>query len=648
MNEEEKKDSIPQAAPRQNPDAGLPPTTSGSDIPNPLGGPSESRRDSSASADASGTLPEEEGRSPYGEDLPPGADITDAESGAQEKGSSEERDMQSALEVAGDEQRFGNERRPSGRGRPNRDNRGHGGGSGHSHGGGGNSHGGRQRQERRGREERSNDRGERERHVRPAPLQPVKREILANCSGEESRAAILENGRLVEMLWERKSAQNIVGNIYKGVVENVLPGISSAFVNIGFEKNAYLYISDVLGGQRSSIDQLIKKGQEIMVQVAKEAIGTKGMKVTMEVTLPGRYLVLTPFSTTVGISKQIEEPVERKRIADIVDRLAKEHLQGKGLVVRTEAEGASEDDLRREVQYLMRSWEALHRRYETQPAPCLLHKDIDLPMQVARDLLSDQVYVYFLDNREVYQNVLDFIGKISPDLKERVRYYEGKTPIFTAFNIEPEIEKIRHTKVQLPSGGTIVIQEAESLTAIDVNTGRFTGSKSQEETVTQNNLEAAQEVAQQLRLRNIGGIIVIDFIDMRKASNRQRVMEALQNAVRRDRAKIRILPITRLGLIEMTRERKRESTMSLMTEECRECRGSGRVLSAESLRIRIQREIHEITQGRPGGNVRIVLHPLLAEAFKGQQERIEKSVHRSVKVAADPHLDWEDYRIILE
>jgi len=474
-----------------------------------------------------------------------------------------------------------------------------------------------------------------------------RREILANTSFEETRVAIVENDRLVELLWERKSAENIVGNIYKGVVENVLPGISSAFVNIGFEKNAYLYISDVLGSSRAPIDQTLKKGQEIMVQVAKEAIGTKGMKVTMDVSLPGRFLVFTPFSQSVGISKHINDPIERKRISEVIDKMAEE-LKGKGVVVRTEAEGVGEDELRREIQYLSRAWDAIQARHDSQPAPCLLHKDLDLTMQVARDLMSDDVYVYLLDNKESYQRVVEFIGSISPELKEKIRLYEPKTPIFTAFNIEPEIEKLRQTKVSLPSGGTIVIQEAESLCAIDVNTGRFTGSKSQEETVTMNNIEAAHEIAKQLRLRNIGGIVVIDFIDMKKASNRQRVMESLAHAVKRDRAKIRILPITRLGLIEMTRERRRESTVSLMTDECPECFGSGRVLSAESMRIRIQREIYELTQGRPGGSVRLVLHPQLAEAFQEKQPLIEQNVHRSIKIMNDAHLQWEDYRIILE
>ena len=509
--------------------------------------------------------------------------------------------------------------------------------------------------QRRGKEEgpgRRPDRPREERREspreRPQVRGRVKVEILANTSFEETRIAVLEDNRLVELLWERKSSQSIVGNIYKGVVENVLPGISSAFINIGFEKNAYLYISDVLGDTRQPIDHTLKKGQQVMVQVAKEAIGTKGMKVTMDAALPGRYLVLTPFQKEVGISKHVAEDAERSRLSSILDKLAAEMLEGKGIVARTEAEGATEAQLSREIKYLLRTWEAIQRRHESTPGPCLLHKDLDLTMQVSRDMLSEETYVYLLDNKEEHQNVVDFISKISPELKDRVRYYEGKTPIFLAFNIESEIEKLRQIKVPLPSGGTIVVQEAESLCAIDVNTGRFTGSKSQEETVTMTNIEAAYEIAHQLRLRNIGGIVVIDFIDMKKAYNRNRVMEALADAVSRDRAKIRILPITRLGLIEMTRERKRESTVSMMTDECPECHGAGRVLSAESLRIRIQREIHDLTQGRPGGQIRLQLHTQLAEAFKEDQAVIEKNVHRSIKIQADPMLSWEDYRIILE
>ena len=477
----------------------------------------------------------------------------------------------------------------------------------------------------------------------------VKKEIFANTSFEETRIAILEDGKLSELYWERRSSGNIVGNIYKARVENVLPGISSAFMDIGLDKNAYIYISDVLGNQKDGIDKLLKKDQEVMVQVTKDAIGTKGMKVTMDVSLPGRYLVLTPFQDFVGVSKSIEEDAERKRLSEIMRGIADSRILGtKGCIVRTEAEGATAEELEREVKFLLRSWETIESRYNEARPPALLHKDMDMTMQVARDILSAETTIYMLDNKDDFHNVQEFAAKISPELKDRVKLYDSKTPIFKAFNIEREIDDLRRVKVPLPNGGSIIIQEAESLCAIDVNTGRFTGNKSQEETVTATNIEAAGEVARQLRLRNIGGIIVIDFIDMKKASNRHKVVQALENAVSRDRAKIRILPITRLGLVEMTRERKRESTVSLLTEECPECHGSGRVLSSESIRIKIQREIHNITMGRPGGNLRIVTHPILAEVLKKKQQMIEKNVHRAVKLASDPQLTWEDYRIILE
>lgn len=473
-------------------------------------------------------------------------------------------------------------------------------------------------------------------------------EVLVNTSFEETRIAILENDRVNELLWERRGALNIVGNIYKGTVENVLPGISSAFLNIGYEKNAYLYISDVIGEDKKNIDKVLHKGQEVMVQVVKDAISTKGMKVTMDVTLPGRYLVLTPHQGFVGVSKNIEDAEMRHKLNEIMQELAEKHLNGMGCIVRTEAEEATKDELEREIKYLYRQWQSILKKFETARSPHLLHEDMDAVLQVARDVLSENCKVYMLDNKRDYERVRDFVEKNSPDLAGRVQLYKGKTPIFEAYNIEPEIDNLRKIKLPLPNGGSIIIQEAESLCAIDVNTGKYTGNKSQEETVTQTNIEAANEIAHQLRLRNIGGIIVIDFIDMRKASSRKRVVEALSQAVQGDRAKIRILPITKLGLVEMTRERKRASTGSFISEECPECHGSGRVLSAESMRIKIQREIYDLTSGRPGGNLRIVLHPALAEAIKNHQSDIEQNIRRQVKIQADAQLAWEDYKIVLE
>lgn len=473
----------------------------------------------------------------------------------------------------------------------------------------------------------------------------MEREILVNCSTEEIRVAILEDGRLAELLVERRSASKIVGNIYKGRVENVLPGISSAFVNTGLEKNAYLYVTDVIAAQRErNIDQMLKRNEEILVQVAKEAIGTKGVKVSMNLALPGRFLVYMPFSPHLGISKNITERSERDRLRTILEGLRP--AQG-GYIVRTEAEGAEERELRREVKYLTRLWENVHRRAETSQAPSLLHRDLGLVFQTARDLFNESTKIFLLDSKAECRDLKEFVELLSPELSARVQLYEGNTPILSAFGVEEQLEKIRDARVNIPSGGYIVVQEAEGLCAIDVNTGKFTGHQSQEETVTTTNLEAAAEVGRQLRLRNIGGIIVIDFIDMKRAKNRQRVTEALTQAVKYDRAKIKILPITRLGLVEMTRERKRESLLSLLGEICPECGGRGRVLSRESLFIKVKKEILDLTHGRPGDSIRLQLHPTVAEFFQERLERLERTVRHRLILDSDPALPWEDYRILI-
>ncbi len=485
----------------------------------------------------------------------------------------------------------------------------------------------------------------------------MKQEILANCAPDETRVAVLEDGKLVEIGIERKETEKVVGNIYKGKVENVLPGISSAFVNIGLNKNAYLYISDVIDQQiedghhphhhksQQHIENLLKKGEVVMVQVAKEAIGTKGVKVTMDISLPGRFIVYLPFQSTIGISKNIEEESERRRLKDLLET----HRPKKGgFIARTEAEGIEEKDLKREIRYLTRLWENIQRRYESGQVPCQVHKDLGLTFQTVRDVLSEDTVVFMIDSKHEQQEVHEFVQMLSPELSDRIKLFESKTPIYEAFNIEKELEKVLQSKISLPSGGTIVIQEAESLCAIDVNTGKFTGKESQEETVTQTNIEAANEVARQLRLRNIGGIIVIDFIDMRKARNRQKVVEALHRATSRDRAKIKILPITRLGLVEMTRERKRESLLSSLCRICSECSGVGMVLSDESLMIKIRKEIMSLTKGRSDGDMKIILNPETFPYFNERKSALEKLIHRTVQITPDQTLGQEDYKIILE
>ncbi|HRY29908.1 MAG TPA: Rne/Rng family ribonuclease [Elusimicrobiota bacterium] len=475
----------------------------------------------------------------------------------------------------------------------------------------------------------------------------MKKEIIVNHTPEEIRVAVMEDGRLVEYLIERPALgmAKLVGNIYKGRIENVLPGISSAFVNVGYEKNAYLYVTDVVSDAKERhIEKMLQRGDPIMVQVAKEAIGTKGMKVTMDISLPGRYLIYMPKSEHLGVSKNIEDAAERDRLRRAIE---KTNPIG-GVIVRTEAEGAEERELAHEMRYLMRLWENIQKKYESTAPGALIHRELGLTFQVARDLLTDNAHIFLVDSQEEFKDLRGFVEMLAPELADRVQHYTGRTPIFQAFGVEKELSQLRHQRINLPSGGYIIIQEAESLCAIDVNTGKFIGHKSQEETVTATNLEAAAEVARQLRLRNIGGIIVIDFIDMRRRRNQHKVVEALQHATRNDRAKIKILPITRLGLVEMTRERRRESLLSLMTEPCRECDGSGRVLSRESLYLKIQSEIEDLTKGRTDGTLKVSVPPVVGDFLRERQERLEKNLQRSIEVQIDPTLPWEDYRILIE
>ncbi|MFH1378708.1 MAG: Rne/Rng family ribonuclease [bacterium] len=487
----------------------------------------------------------------------------------------------------------------------------------------------------------------------------IKKEIIANCTSDETRVAFLEDGKLSDIFIERPESTKIVRNVYKGKVEATLQGISSAFVNIGLEKNGYLHISDSVAGapqiyadtvnqgiaKKHHIDKVLHKGLEIMVQVSKEAISTKGVKLTMNISLPGKYLVFMPFEDHMAISKSINNRKEKDRLRKILEGVCTEN---KGFIVRTEAEGATNEELKREVRYLYRLWKIILKKYNNSQAPALVHKDLGLTFQTVRDVLNEEINVFLIDSKKEHGDVLGFVDLIAPELKNKVRHYDSKTPIFTAFNVEEELEKIRHSRIKLPRGGTIIIQEAESLCAIDVNTGKFKGKESQEETIFETNKEAAIEIGRQLRLRNIGGIIVIDFIDMKNQKNRQRIYNILHEIVRHDKAKTKILPITRLGLIEMTRERKRESIVSYLGEICPECSGSGQVLSRESMFIKLKREILDLTKGRSYGKLRLALNPMVAEYVRQRQKRLENALKRSIQIQTEPTLKWEDYKIILE
>jgi ribonuclease G len=475
----------------------------------------------------------------------------------------------------------------------------------------------------------------------------VNKEIIVNRSLEETKVAILEDGKLFDLFIERAESEKIINNIYKGTVQNIVPAFESAFVDIGFGKSAYLGIGDIIASkEEKNIENVIKVGQEVMVQVYKEPINTKGPKVTMDISLPGRLLVYMPFSNNIGISKNIENDKEHDRLKSIITKIKKD-MPG-GIIVRTEAEDADEAEIKSEIRHLSRLWSSIVSRFNDAKPMSLVHKDLGVVFQTIRDYFSNNVKLMHIDSIKEFRDVTDFVKIISPELLDKIVLYDGQVPIFKAYGINEEIKILRSNKVKLPSGGYLIIQEAESLCAIDVNSGKFTAKTSQEDTATITNIEAASEIARQLRLRNIGGIIVIDFIDMKKASNRQKILETFRQATKGDKAKIKIWPITKLGLIEMTRERKRESLFSLLGDTCPVCRGLGLVLSEESIFINVCDEIEQLKVDEHHGKIKIKLHPDVLDYFKERKSRLKNLFNADFEIKASHEVDREEYQIIFE
>jgi ribonuclease G len=478
----------------------------------------------------------------------------------------------------------------------------------------------------------------------------VKKEIIVNRALEETRVAVLEDDKLFDLFIERRESEKILNNIYKGSVQNVVPALSSAFIDIGLGKSAYLGVGDIVlknqKAQGNDIAKLLKTHQDVMVQVYKEPISTKGPKVTMDISLPSRLLVYMPYSDNIGISRSIEDKKESDRLKDIALRLKKD-MTG-GMIIRTEAEGASEEEMAREIKYLNRLWNSILDRFKNAKPISLIHKDLGVVFQTVRDYFSDNVMLMHIDSKKEMRDVIDFVKIISPEFVDRIAFYDGGRPIFDAYGIENEIRNLHSNKVKLKSGGYLIIQEAESLCAVDVNSGKFTSKNSQEDTAALTNIEAAQEVARQLRLRNIGGIIVIDFIDMRKASNRQKVLEKLRLSTKGDKAKIKIWPITKLGLIEMTRERKRESLLSLMGETCPLCHGLGQVVSRESIFTKVCDDIDKMNTEMHHGLAKIKLNPAMVEYFKERKGRLKELFKIDFEIKPDDNIERDDYKIIFE
>ena len=431
----------------------------------------------------------------------------------------------------------------------------------------------------------------------------MSEEILINVTPRETRVAMVENGVLQELFVERTSRRGLVGNIYLGKVSRVLPGMQAAFVEIGLARTAFLHASDIQvrgpgaqeeNGQKNkangNIHELIRQGQELLVQVVKDPLGAKGARLTTQISIAARFLVFMPGEEHIGVSQKIEGEEERQRLRDNLSALAAEFGQG-GYIVRTVAEAVSEQELRADMEFLHKLWAEIQERAKTTSPGNLVHEDLPLVMRTMRDQVGAAVEKVRIDSRTNFERVKKFAAKFIPELEARIEYYPGERPIFDLYNIEDEIQKALSRKVELKSGGYLIIDQTEAMTTIDVNTGAFVGHRNLEETIFKTNLEATFAIARQLRLRNLGGIIIIDFIDMTDSEHRAQVMQALEKSLERDRAKSHISEVSVLGLVEMTRKRTRESLEHILCEPCPCCSGKGSVRSAETVCYEIFREL---------------------------------------------------------
>jgi len=511
--------------------------------------------------------------------------------------------------------------------------------------------------------------------MQPSAQSVTREEILINVTPQETRVATLANGMLQELFIERVKNKGIAGNIYLGKVVRVLPGMQAAFVDIGLERAAFLYAGDIypefldrnVGKEiddpdatvaeaapraaprtgQPAIQDLIEEGQEILVQVAKDPISTKGARIKTHITLPGRFTVFMPTVDHVGISRRIEKDRERRKLRDFVEQ---NRPKGAGFIVRTVCEGQQLSALRQDMEYLTATWQRIQVNSKKSKAPVEIHADHGLVLRVVRDSFTDEVERMVIDDRTIYDDVLTFIKDFAPTLRERVRLYRGADPIFDTFGVETEINRSLGRKVWLKSGGYLIIDQTEALTAIDVNSGKYVGTSSLEDTTLAINLEAVQEIGYQLRLRNIGGIIVLDFIDMEKAANRERVYRTMEDMLRQDRARTNLLKISDLGLIEMTRKRVQEDLISSLSEPCMYCNGSGMTRSRATIVYDVLREIRrEANRARQAEVIFVNAHPLVADLMYSEElasvETLEGQLERSIVVRAMGHYHLERYEV---
>ncbi len=503
----------------------------------------------------------------------------------------------------------------------------------------------------------------------------MRKEILVSVEFHEKKVAIVEDGHLEEYYVERQSDRQLVGSIFKGRVSSIVPGIGAAFIDMGLEKNGFLYVADVVGqggldtedaefvengdgptppsARRDKhepvpqIQDVLKKDQEVLVQVVKEPFGTKGARLTCQISLAGRFVVFMPNHPHVGISKRIDDRRERERIRQIVKGIALP--KDTGLIVRTAAWGSEPKVLERDIKFLIHQWRMIQRRRAVRKAPSIVHEEYGLVLRIVRDILTENFDRIILNDRQEFKNVDRFMRAAVPNLRSKLQLYNGEVPLFVAHGMQREIEKIYEARANLKSGGHVVIEQTEALVAIDVNTGKFTGTRNLEETAYRTNCEAAREIAKQVRLRDLGGIIIIDFIDMEGHEHRRQVLRVLEDALRKDRAKTSVLNLSQLGLVEMTRQRMRKSLESASTQVCAYCLGKGIVKSSETVASEALLKLSQFLKPLKNEHVELTAVPDVIEVLNRENGKMIKSIaehnHNHVSLVGDAHIHVEEVRI---
>jgi len=492
----------------------------------------------------------------------------------------------------------------------------------------------------------------------------MSEEILINVTPVETRVALVENGMLQEAYIERTSRKGIVGNIYKGKVVRVLPGMEAAFVDIGLERAAFIHASDVVPSQSNGdgpadtpktvpdIRTLLREGQSLVVQVTKDPIGTKGARLTTQLSIPSRYLVFMPGVSHVGISQRIEDDNERARLKTLVEEAASEEpdVQG-GYIIRTAAEAASPEDLIGDMTYLHRLSQSIHERISKVQAPTVVYQDLPLFIRTIRDLIRPQTEKVRIDSRESHQRVMEFVQEFVSEFADKVEYYPGERPIFDLYSVEDEIQKALSRKVQLKSGGYVIIDQTEAMTTIDINTGAFVGHRNLEETIFKTNLEAARAISRQLRLRNLGGIIIIDFIDMEDPEHQRQVHRMLEKMLERDHAKTKITGVSELGLVEMTRKRTTESLGQVLCEPCPICDGRGFLKTSETVCYEVFREILRVNRAYDAESYLVMASQSVVDRLLDEESDnvadLETFIRKTIRFQVEPFYSQEQYDVVL-